>query len=130
MSEPTQFRATPSKPMFTLADLNNPAMAQALAGKAREVGMYRGHLLGKVIKEGTDHIAKERDSNNARDDVITIFIWQAFGFPINSNEANMVRRGLPQWIIDALFRGMDEGVRIAWEEKEKQAQPPIPPRAQ
>ena len=116
--------------MFSLSDLNNPAMAQALAAKAREIGVYRGYLLGKVMGENSDHTVKERNSNYARDDVITIFVWQAFGFPGNGNEANMIRRQLPQWIIDTLFRGMDEGVRSAWEEKERRPQQPIPPRTQ
>lgn len=115
-AQPTQL---PPRPLFATADINNPARTAALIEKARSVGEHRGYLLGMVIGENSDHAAKERNSNYARDDVITIFIWQAFGFPGNSNEAQMLKRGLPQWIIDALFRGMDDGVRRAWEEKER-----------
>ncbi len=135
MNGQTQPKVAPPKPMFSPADLNNPAMAQALTRKAWDVGRNRGYLLGKTIGKNGNHTVKERESNSARDDVVTIFVWQAFGLPGNSNEANGIRRTLPQWIMEALFRGMDEGVRSAWEELERelQVQPqqqPIPPRPQ
>ncbi len=112
---------------FTSADLFDPEKSSAIVKKAKEVGAKRGYLLGKVIKASTDMFTKERASKEAQDDVVTIFIWQSFKepdgsrFPVNSPQAKNLKDQLftkAPWFIDALYGGMNDGLKEAAEDKE------------